>query len=158
VTSPVLELLGGESAWRAGGPGEYRDPPGGASDRKLTEEEKRRRTVLLVEDDGDVRLALIESLAEEGYGVKAARNGVEAIYVLTHDRVLPDLILLDLQMPVMDGWEFRRRVKKNPAWRDIPIIVYSANTKVRPVEAAMILAKPCSIDQLVQAIQAHIRK
>jgi CheY-like chemotaxis protein len=136
--------------------------PGEYSLRKVSsdkiEEKKNKGSILLVEDDQDVRESVFEALAEEGYSVIATRNGVEAIRVLTYKPELPDLILLDLMMPVMDGWEFQRRCENNPKWANIPIVIYSANTKTKPIKATVVLAKPCSLEQLVAAISAHVVK
>jgi len=160
MMEPILELLARDYPLHASKP---RDPnlidrvklP--KESKPLREEDKRRRTILVVEDEQEVREALLETLAEEGYGVTAVRNGVEAIKVLTYGHRLPDLILLDLMMPVMDGWEFQRKMEKHLKWKDIPIIIYSANTKIKPVKATLVLAKPCTLEQLVAAISAHIK-
>jgi CheY-like chemotaxis protein len=129
-------------------------PPG----RKLDAEERRTKTILLVEDDPDVRTAVLEVLAEEEFNAVAVRNGVEAIRYLHYVPRLPDLILLDLMMPVMDGWEFKKRFDKEPRWADIPIVIYSANTRAKPIAATVVLAKPVSIKQLMTTIEIHIKK
>ncbi len=78
--------------------------------------------VLVVDDDGDNRGALLDLLEAEGYLALAAENGAEAISLL-EGGLDPDLILTDLMMPVMSGWDFCETLKKTPGWRSIPIVV-----------------------------------
>ncbi len=80
--------------------------------------------VLLVEDDDATREMMREMLAREGWGVDEAVNGVAALAQM--EASAPDLILLDLMMPEMDGFEFARRLRERPAWRDIPVVVLTA--------------------------------
>jgi CheY-like chemotaxis protein len=126
--------------------------------RKLDEHERRQKTILVVEDDPDVRSTVLEVLAEESFGAVAVRNGVEAIRYLHYAPRLPDLILLDLMMPVMDGWELKKRLDREPKWKDIPVVIYSANTRVRPISATVVLAKPISLTQLIDTIAMHVKK
>ena len=81
-------------------------------------------SVLLVEDDLTTRQMMREMLAKEGWRVQEADNGVAALTCLAQSR--PSLILLDLMMPLMDGFEFAARLHQNDAWRDIPVIVLTA--------------------------------
>ncbi|MGZ3447582.1 MAG: response regulator [Myxococcaceae bacterium] len=112
----------------------------------------RARRVLVVDDDPDILDALSEILEVEGYEVQRARNGREALQRL--ERGLPDLVLLDLMMPVMDGWEFARSL--SPAARP-PIIVLSADRNVssraREIGAVEWLAKPFELAQLLAAVR-----
>src|SRR5438128_8871587 len=81
--------------------------------------------VLIVEDDADLRDMMAQLLTIEGFSATTVANGREALDYLTRgDR--PDVILLDLMMPVMDGWEFRRTQLADPALADVPVIVLSA--------------------------------
>jgi CheY-like chemotaxis protein len=110
--------------------------------------------LLLVEDDRDVREAIAEVLEQEGYGVLQARSGLEAIQRLTIAPQPPAAILLDLMMPVMDGWEFMARRQQHDAWGAIPLVVISADSNARDrVEglgvAVAYLRKPIDIDQLL---------
>ena len=110
--------------------------------------------LLLVEDDRDVREAIAEVLEQEGYAVMQARSGVEAIRMLSDAPAMPAAILLDLMMPVMDGWEFMARWQKNRAWSAIPIVVISADSNAKErIEAlqatAAYMRKPIDIDQLL---------
>lgn len=82
-------------------------------------------SVLLVEDDLPIRDSLGEALTEEGFDVSTAGNGAEALERLRSGR-RPSVIVLDLMMPVMDGWDFRQQQLGDPALRDIPVVVVSA--------------------------------
>ena len=110
------------------------------------------RRVLVVDDDPDILDALSEILEVEGYAVQRARNGREALERL--EQGLPDLVLLDLMMPVMDGWEFARSL--SPHARP-PIIVLSADRNVssraREIGALEWLAKPFELSELLAAVR-----
>ena len=110
------------------------------------------RRVLVVDDDPDILDALSEILEVEGYDVQRARNGREALQRL--EQGLPDLVLLDLMMPVMDGWEFARSL--SPGARP-PIIVLSADrnvsAKAKEIGALGWLAKPFELSELLSAVQ-----
>jgi DNA-binding response OmpR family regulator len=116
--------------------------------------------VLVVEDDDDLRGSLTHSLQCEGYDVDEARNGREALEHL-HDGKLPGCILLDLMMPVMNGWQFRQAQQEDPnrAIADIPVIVLSAVgghvQKVEPLDAVAFMRKPFDLDVLLDTIQTH---
>jgi CheY-like chemotaxis protein len=86
---------------------------------------KTGSVILLVDDNSDVLEVIGVILETDGYTVATARNGADALDQL-HAGLAPQLIILDLSMPVMDGWEFRDRQLADPALRDIPTIVYSA--------------------------------
>jgi len=84
-----------------------------------------RATVLVVDDDADLREALADVLQESGYDVLTAEHGKAALAVL--EGTLPDVILLDLMMPVMDGPTFAVERKKNPRAAGIPVVLFSAD-------------------------------
>ena len=113
------------------------------------------RRVLVVDDDPDILDALSEILEVEGYDVQRARNGREALQRLEH--WLPDLVLLDLMMPVMDGWEFARSL--TPDARP-PIIVLSADrnvsVKAKEIGALGWLAKPFELSELLAAVRGAV--
>src|SRR5262245_31809718 len=108
--------------------------------------------VLIVEDDASVREALATFLECEGYRVVEAADGVEALDRL---RATSDvgLILLDLMMPVMDGWEFRDAQAKDPALASIPVVIITADTqaarRATAVGAAGCLLKPVEFPELL---------
>ena len=109
--------------------------------------------VLVVDDEPDIVTAVEQLLQIEGYAVASARNGAEALAVL--DSLRPDVIILDLMMPVMDGVEFRRRLSEHPA-SDIPVIVISADRDAARKAASMqvdaFLAKPFDLDDLLSTV------
>jgi CheY-like chemotaxis protein len=111
-------------------------------------------SVLIVEDDPDALEALGDLLDSHGYAVASARNGAEALELLGRSP-LPGLIVLDLLMPTMDGWEFRRRQKKDPRIANIPVVVVSASSAAKPIDADSILRKPVNIDRLLETIARH---
>ena len=110
--------------------------------------------VLIVEDDADLREMMAQLLSLEGYRTQAVANGQEALSLLRRgDR--PDLILLDLMMPVMDGWEFRRRQMEDPQIADVPVVVLSALDPARAVDlaGAAFLKKPLDFDRLLDLVR-----
>lgn len=118
-----------------------------------------RKTILVVDDDQDIRDTLTELLVEEGYEVIGAAHGGEALAALK-DEPRPDLILLDLMMPIMDGWQFRTEQRNNPALADIPVVVVSAtgkDEKVAKLGAAQLLKKPIRLEELLEAVARHVR-
>jgi CheY-like chemotaxis protein len=103
--------------------------------------------VLIVEDDRDIRETLVELLASAGYETAQAANGRDALDAARHAR--PQLIVLDLMMPVMDGWQFRSEQRRDPALAPIPVIVISACDPSAALDADLFLQKPFPMDRLV---------
>jgi CheY-like chemotaxis protein len=112
--------------------------------------------ILVVDDDPDIRDSLREVLEDEGYEVACVGNGQEALDHLKTATPRPCVILLDLMMPVMDGWQFRREQKLHPEISDIPLVVITA-TGERPVliDAAELVMKPLDLTQLFAAIERY---
>jgi CheY-like chemotaxis protein len=113
--------------------------------------------ILLVEDDPALRDALAEVLAERGYEVACAGDGREALQAL-EGRPVPAVILLDLAMPVMDGWAFRAAQRRDPAIAEIPTIVLSASLgeqgrSLDGLAPAAALTKPFDLDLLLDALR-----
>lgn len=92
-----------------------------------------RPLVLIVEDDDDVRAALAQVLLVEGFMTAEARHGLEALERLRMGP-LPRLILLDLMMPVMDGWAFRDAQRANPDWAGIPTVILERRQLFFPID------------------------
>lgn len=112
-------------------------------------------SVLVVDDESDIREAVSEVLADEGYAVYGAGDGAEA---LRKARAFhPHLVLLDLMMPGMNGWEFRAAQRGDPELRDIPVVVLSALGRVSGMEAADFIQKPFDLDRLLSAVRTHAR-
>jgi len=110
--------------------------------------------VLIVEDDDSAREALSDCLEMEGFTVASARNGKEALDYL-HSSPLPKIILLDLYMPVMTGWEFREAQKKDAAIAHIPVVVVTAfgSGITKQIDADVIMHKPLDLDRLLSVIR-----
>jgi len=110
-------------------------------------------SVLVVDDESDIREAVTELLAEEGYQVLNAGDGAEA---LKKARAFhPNVVLLDLMMPGMNGWEFCAARKSDPDISAIPVIVISALGRVSGLDAAAFLQKPFELDDLVSAVRQY---
>ncbi len=112
-----------------------------------------RPRVLVVEDDSDLREIVCEVLENAGYDSIAAAGGEEALAVL-HRPEHADLILLDLTMPGMSGFELRERLLDTPELRSIPVVVMTASRKFDPSTLcpAGVLLKPLDTTQLLDAI------
>jgi two-component system, chemotaxis family, chemotaxis protein CheY len=112
-----------------------------------------RRTILVVDDDIAVLRTVVEILTEEGYHLATATNGAEALDVL--EKITPHLILLDMRMPVMDGWQFAQALRGNQ--QAIPILVMTAAQDARQwareIGASGYVAKPFDIGDLIDSIE-----
>ena len=109
------------------------------------------RTVMVVEDDAAIREVVVEILAYEGFEPVEARNGLEALARLRRDGVAPALILLDLMMPVMNGWQFRIEQLRDPSLARIPVVLMSASEPEGLVADGHVV-KPFDIPALLAAI------
>ena len=116
------------------------------------------KTILIVEDDSDVRESLAVFLEGEGYSVVEAEHGKEALRCLRSSTDFC-LILLDLFMPVMNGWAFRAEQLRDPALATIPVIVISADAgtpqKATALGAVDSMVKPIEFDRLLQAVTSY---
>ncbi len=112
------------------------------------------RSILVVEDDADIRDALVHLLRDEAYDAVACSNGREALEQLQQG-LHTDIILLDLMMPIMDGWEFRLRQKADPRFASIPVLAVSADTsaKAAAIDADAYLRKPIDFESLLASIE-----
>jgi CheY-like chemotaxis protein len=111
---------------------------------------------LVVEDDDGLRSAMDWMLSDEGYPVATAENGAAALACV--DGMSPCLILLDMRMPVMDGWEFARAYQGRPG-RHAPIVVVTAAADAREraiqIQAADFLAKPFDVSDLISIVHRY---
>jgi len=115
--------------------------------------------VLLVEDDLDISESIQTILVEENYHVQCKYNGREALEYLTNTEVEPSLILLDVMMPFMNGYQFREAQLKNPRIANIPTIILSAANELQDDEQFHFndfIQKPLDIETLLQAIKKNI--
>jgi CheY-like chemotaxis protein len=110
-----------------------------------------RQTVLIVDDDRDVQDALRETLDDAGYDAVCARNGHEALAHLRRGRV-PSVILCDLMMPPMNGWDFIRHLRHDPRWNTLPVVVLTATQPYWGHPSERVLRKPVGITQLLRAL------
>lgn len=125
-------------------------------------EERKNRLVLVVDDFDDNRSMYAVYLTYSGYDVVEAADGQEAVE--TAGVRMPDLIVMDLSLPVMDGWEATRRLKASERTRHIPIIVLTGHAvagqarDVRKAGADAFLAKPCLPEMLVEKVQELLQR
>ena len=116
-------------------------------------------TILIVEDQPEIRALIAEILEDEGYRVASVTNGMEALTYLRGQAERPRLILLDLGMPVMTGWEFREEQQRDPKIAQIPVIVMSAlpdlNRRAAALKVADCLDKPIDINTLLGMAARH---
>ena len=110
-------------------------------------------SVLVVDDEREIREAVAEVLADEGYEVLDAGDGAEALSKLRAFH--PSVVLLDLMMPGMNGWEFREAQQHDPDLSGIPVIVLSALGKAAGIDAAGYIRKPFELDELLTAVRTH---
>jgi two-component system, OmpR family, alkaline phosphatase synthesis response regulator PhoP len=117
-----------------------------------------RRSVLVVDDEPNILLSLQFLMGKAGYDVRTARDGEEALAELA--RAPPDLVLLDVMMPKRDGFDVCQKIRANPAWRDVRIIMLTA--RGRPIErekgialgADDYITKPFSTKEVIARVDA----
>ena len=109
--------------------------------------------IFVVDDDADIRQAIQDTLEDEGFQVEAAGDGAAALEKLRSLPVEPCLVLLDLMMPVMDGWEFLAVRKQDPRLSAIPITVISASRDLP--DDVRCMTKPLSPDGLMMLVNEH---
>ena len=117
-----------------------------------------RGSVLVVEDDPELLRSLSEVLQSEGYPVACARHGLEALGRL-RGGVRPSLILLDLMMPIMNGWQFRYEQRQDSDLAKIPVVVVSAKSDSQQhaawLEADGYISKPINMDLLLDTLHRY---
>jgi CheY-like chemotaxis protein len=114
------------------------------------------RQILLAEDDRAVREAVSDVLRDEGYVVTLATDGKDALERL-RTQPLPELLLLDLMMPVMTGWQLLQVLQADPLLRSLPVLVFSAAAKTNAVPGAKeVLSKPLRLTSLLAAIERNL--
>ena len=113
--------------------------------------------IFVVDDDPDLREILGDLLQDEGYEPFLFANGQPALELL-QSGARPHLILLDLMMPEMNGWQFREQQLRDASLRDIPVVVMTASTGVDTgaLRASEILKKPVGIEEILEAVERHV--
>lgn len=117
------------------------------------------KKLLIVEDDQYIRETLKELLEDEGFEVVCSENGQKALALLRSTEKLPNLILLDLMMPIMDGYSFRTEQDQDQRIAGIPVVIMTADgrleIKKEKAKACDYLKKPLNIDSVLSVIQKH---
>ncbi len=114
--------------------------------------------IVIVDDDSDVREALGEVLTEEGYSTALFENGRAALQYLRDGAPPAALILLDLMMPGMNGWQFREEQLKDERLREIPVVVITASRLGNEaIQAREVLFKPVGLGELMDAVHRNAR-
>lgn len=110
--------------------------------------------VLVVDDDDDVRLTLCEVLKDDGYAVEESPNGADALARLKAGP-LPSVVLLDMMMPVMDGWQFLRARRDDPRLAEIPVVLLTASSAedVPNEDVRAYLRKPVDLAELLGTVK-----
>ena len=138
------------------------DPAGTTSDSRdgtqvapgsaATPVQAPRRPVLVVDDDRSIREGIQSVLESEGHQAFGAANGREALEVLRRIP-RPGLILLDLMMPVMNGWELLEALRADADFATIPVVVVSAVSERRKIDASRVLRKPVAVGTLLGVVE-----
>jgi len=121
-----------------------------------TDEDIEAFRILVVEDEEDARDAMVAILEMKGYRAMPAGNGREALDLSRIET--PDLIILDLCMPVMDGWQFLRERVKDPRLAGVPVVVISALSDRDDFEANEIIIKPVDVDRLLTTVSHYCKQ
>ena len=141
-----------DGAWGVEAVSQYRGSRQGLGTAPLSKD------VLVVDDDKDICAILRDVLEAEGYRVTVAHNGQEALSVLRQQGE-PALIVLDLMMPIMDGWEFAACLQEQPQWCTIPVVVVSADlfaARRRPTAHVVAsIPKPFDIWHVAEVVQKY---
>lgn len=115
-------------------------------------------TILIVEDDDEIRELLAEMLGEHGYAVRTASDGQEALSRMRDSP--PNLLVLDLMMPNMDGWSVRAAMLEDPALAGVPVVVLSGAADVRQASSGLgavrVLTKPVKWSTFLQVVREHL--
>jgi CheY-like chemotaxis protein len=110
----------------------------------------RMPVVLVVDDDADFRTVLVEVLRDEGCKSLEAANGEDALHML--ELLTPDAIIVDLMMPVMNGWSLFAAIQERPHLRGVRVAFLSAIARMVPAGAALVLKKPLNLPSLLKLL------
>jgi CheY-like chemotaxis protein len=130
---------------------------GGNANERITEERPTPgRAILLVEDDSVLRESLGEALRDQGWSVVTATDGTEALAAIREQ--CPDLVLLDLMMPRMNGWQFLAAIEAEPTSRNLPVFIITAAENPGSVEGRYpVFIKPLHLERFTNTIRRFLR-
>jgi CheY-like chemotaxis protein len=132
-------------------------PDGAPRGAARSQTKNEAKDILVVEDEAYLCDLIADVLESDGHKARKASNGREALAMLEERR--PQLILLDLMMPIMDGWEFITVLKSRPQWADVPVIIITAIYDARRTQletgAKAVITKPFDIDQLAELVDLY---
>lgn len=116
------------------------------------------KKIMVVDDEPDILFTVGQVLEASGYEVLKAKNGKECIELLDQMQSNPDLVLLDIMMPEVSGWDVAAKIKENPAWNDIPIVFLTAKGDTMSVGMGNLAAndyiiKPFDIEDLKKRVE-----
>lgn len=116
---------------------------------------RRKNTILVVEDDPALRHLYWQALTFEGFHVITAEDGLTALDCLRHQT--PSLVVLDLNVPRVSGWDIQREMMSNPKTRNVPIVIVTGTDPADVAsQAASLLVKPVPVHQLMQEVFRHV--
>lgn len=121
-----------------------------------------RKTILLVDDETDILFTVSQVLETFGYNVIKAKNGQECLEKLCDMRDNPDLVLLDIMMPEISGWDVAAKIKDNPDWKKIPIVFLTAKGDTMSIGMGNLtsmdyIVKPFDINDLKQRLEKILK-
>ena len=121
------------------------------------------KTILVVDDEPDILLTVSQTLEMFGYNVIQARDGVECINKLNDLDFSPDLVLLDIMMPDLSGWDVAAKIKENPSWKEIPIVFLTAKGDTMSIgmgnlAAVDYIVKPFDVRDLKERVEKVLSK
>lgn len=112
-------------------------------------------TILLAEDDQDLQDVLQKLLEADGYDVIPARTGKQALEYLSVDSLSPpDLVILDLMLPLVTGWQVLKTIQHDPNLAKVPVVVVTATSRDRPTGVAAFLRKPLEVEVLLETLHS----
>jgi CheY-like chemotaxis protein len=128
---------------------------------RVAPRENGSRMIAIVDDDRDTREAIRTVLEDEGYETTEAVDGHEALAMVHQPNLKPALMLLDLMMPRMDGWQLRARLREDPYLAGIPIVIMTAHAAMlRAIKNAephtIVLPKPVDIERLLEVVGNYV--
>jgi CheY-like chemotaxis protein len=123
--------------------------------RVEAEEAHPRGRVLVIDDDASMREAVIEGLVERGYEASGAADGIEAFDRLERSGP-PDVVVLDLSMPGMNGWEFLEELRDDGSYARVPVVVVTGCPDAKVPDADAFIVKPAQLEEILRAVEEEI--